>query len=40
MNNAPKSLWQVFVDECRQCLIDYFTPFILLARWLRRRTRK
>jgi hypothetical protein len=40
MGNPQRNLWQVFVDECRQCLADYFSPFILLARWLRRRTRK
>jgi hypothetical protein len=40
MGNPQKSRWQVFIDECRQCLVDYFSPFVLLARWLRRRTRK
>ncbi|MET3233559.1 UNVERIFIED_ORG: hypothetical protein ABIC54_005770 [Burkholderia sp. 1263] len=40
MGNPQKNLWQLFVEECRQCFIEYFSPFILLARWLRRRTRK
>lgn len=35
MNNRPR-LWQVFVDEVRALLIDYVTPLILFARWLRR----
>jgi hypothetical protein len=40
MGNPRKSLWQIFVDECRQCLIDYFMPLIAIARWIRRHTRK
>ncbi|MGF6999437.1 hypothetical protein [Paraburkholderia madseniana] len=40
MCNPQKNLWQVFVDECRQCLVDYFTPFIAVARYIRRRLRK
>lgn len=40
MSNPSKKLWQVFVDECRQCLIDYFTPVIAVGRWIRRHLRK
>jgi hypothetical protein len=40
MGNPRKSLLKIFVDECRQCLIDYSTPLIAFARWIRRHTRK
>jgi hypothetical protein len=40
MSDPQKTLWQVFVEECKLCLIDYVSPFIHLARWLRRHTRK
>ena len=40
MRSPKKNLWQVFVDECRQCLVDYFMPFIAVGRYIRRRLRK
>jgi len=40
MGNPRKSLWRIFVDECKECLIDYSTPFVNFALWIRRHTRK
>jgi hypothetical protein len=40
MVDPEKSLWQIFVAECRQCLLDYVMPLIVLARWIRRHSRK
>jgi hypothetical protein len=40
MANSPKNLWRIFVGECRQCLIDYFTPLTVVTQWIRRHLRK
>ena len=40
MGNARKRLWQVFVDECCEFLIDLCTPLRIVARWIRRHPRK
>jgi hypothetical protein len=40
MNNSKKRLWQVFVNECRDYFLELCSPLLVIARWLRRRTRK
>jgi hypothetical protein len=36
MGNPQKNLWQIFVEECKLCLVDICTPLIVVARWVRR----
>lgn len=40
MSNPINRLWQVFVQECREYLADVFMPLVVVARWIRRRTRR
>jgi hypothetical protein len=40
MSNPINRLWQVFVQECREYLADVFMPLFVIARWIRRHTRR
>jgi hypothetical protein len=31
----PKTLWQVFLHEVRDCIADYLRPLIVAIQWLR-----
>ncbi|MEX3936089.1 hypothetical protein AB4Y32_30575 [Paraburkholderia phymatum] len=35
-----RNLWRVFVNECKELLLEYFMPVIGLAKWVMRSWRK
>jgi len=40
MNNQPKNLWCVFVDECKEFVLECFMPLIVVAKKILRHLRK